>query len=63
MEKPAGYEQEHKDYLDELRESGSTNMFGAADWLETDFDLTRRQAKDYLLYWMKTFGGNDETGH
>lgn len=44
-------------YLDNLRESGVTNMFGAGDYVARRFpELTRRQAGFVLLYWMETFG-------
>lgn len=56
MEKPEGYEDEvHGEYLNELRESGVTNMFGAGPYLVAEFGLTRDEAKAYLIYWMKTF--------
>ncbi len=42
-------------YLDELRESGVTNMFGASTYLEAEFDLPRKQAQVILLEWMHTF--------
>lgn len=41
------------DYLDSLRESGATNMFGAGAYLQRDFDLSRRESKDVLMQWMK----------
>lgn len=44
-------------YLDDLRESGVTNMFGAARYLEKDFDLTRTHATGIALLWMETFDG------
>ena len=37
------------DYLDQLRESGITNMFGASPYLQEAFDLDRYEAKDILL--------------
>jgi len=46
---------EHLDYLDALRESGATNMFGASPFLEEDFGLSRKDAKAVLIYWMETF--------
>lgn len=46
---------EHKDYLDELRESGETNMFGAAPYLMDEFGITRQEARNILSEWMKTF--------
>ena len=39
-------------YLDRLRESAVTNMYGAGPWLEREFGLTRYQAKDVVLYYM-----------
>jgi hypothetical protein len=46
----------HLEFLDELRESGITNMFGAVPYLIEAFDLTRDEASKILSYWMKTFG-------
>ena len=47
--------QEYFDYLDELRNSGITNMFGAGPYLQQMFGLSRYEAKDIVLEWMKTF--------
>jgi hypothetical protein len=44
------------EFLDELRERGVTNMFGATPYLEDRFDLDRPQAKQALTAWMSTFG-------
>ena len=46
---------EHFEYLDALRESGVTNMFGAGPYLETEFGLSRNEAKLILTEWMRTF--------
>jgi len=43
------------EYLDTLRESGVTNMFGAGPYLEQVFDIDRREAKAVLLEWMKQY--------
>lgn len=43
-------------FLDSVRETGAINMFGAAPVLQEVFGLDRREAKDILLEWMKTFG-------
>ena len=53
--KPTFLVEKHLTYLDELRESGEINMFGAAAYLQSDFDLNRTQAREILAYWMKTF--------
>jgi len=42
-------------FLDEVRNSGSINMFGAAPYLEDMFGLTRYEAKDILIEWMQTY--------
>lgn len=44
------------DYLDALRESGITNMFGAGPYVERAFGLKRQEARDVLVEWMQTFG-------
>lgn len=54
-ERPDGLTDEHLTYLDELRESGVTNMFGAAPYLADAFDLDTATARVYLGYWMRTF--------
>lgn len=54
--KPEGLDDAHLEYLDELRESGKTNMFGARPYLQANFrDLGDNQAGAILAYWMKTF--------
>ena len=35
---------EYFEYLDDLRESGETNMFGAGNYLREDHGLDRREA-------------------
>lgn len=43
-------------YLDYLRESGETNMFGAVPFIRQSFpSLHPNEARDLLLEWMKTF--------
>ncbi len=55
-ERPEGLEDDHLYYLDLLRESGVTNMFGASSYLEAEFDIDSETARAYLTYWMRTFG-------
>ena len=43
------------DYLDELRESGETNMFGAGAYLEAEFDVDGKTARTWLTHWMQIF--------
>lgn len=47
--------QEYFDYLDALRESGVTNMWGAAPYLVQAFGLSRQDARDILLEWIDSF--------
>jgi hypothetical protein len=41
-------------FLDDLRESGITNMYGAAPYLQDVFDLTPPEARDVLGKWMRS---------
>ena len=59
MERPTFCTREHLEYLDDLRESGETNMFGAGTYLESEFNLVRPVAREILVYWMESFG-NDQ---
>jgi len=42
-------------YLNDLRDSGVTNMWGAGVYLERDLGLSRHEAKDALLEWIASF--------
>ena len=46
---------EHLEYLDRLRESGKTNMFGAGPYLVRKFRMTEKRSHEVLSYWMKSF--------
>ena len=46
---------EHFDFLDDLRSSGVTNMFGAGPYIVTEFGVSRRESHDILRAWQKTF--------
>jgi len=57
IERPDDLEEEMLEFLDELRESGETNMFGARPYLMKEYNyLDKKEAADILSYWMKTFG-------
>jgi len=45
--------QEHHDFLICLRDSGETNMWGAAPYIEREFDVPYVDAKTILLEWIK----------
>jgi len=53
--RPAIVDDEHLEYLDELRESGVTNMYGASPYLMHAFDLSKQDAITILTYWMHSF--------
>jgi hypothetical protein len=53
---------ERLQFLDELRESGEINMFGAAPYLSNIFDLSEQEARKTLTYWMQTFGTRKDKG-
>jgi len=53
--KPDFVQDKHLVYLDNLRESGETNMFGAAPYLAYRFSLDRKEAREIVLYWMNSF--------
>lgn len=56
VDKPEYVMEEHLEYLDRLRETGVTNMFGATPFIQVQFpELSQREAKQVLVYWMKTF--------
>jgi len=42
-------------YLDDLRESGVTNMFGATPYIQDEFGVDKREAMALLVEWMQTF--------
>jgi hypothetical protein len=43
------------EYLDELRESGVTNMFGAAPYLQKTFGVSQKEATKILIEWMASY--------
>jgi hypothetical protein len=47
--------QEVFSFLDALRDSGATNMFGAAPYIQREFGVDRTRARDLLLEWMESF--------
>jgi len=42
------------DYLNKLRDSGRTNMFGAAPYLRAEFGLDKNTARQILAKWMRS---------
>lgn len=46
-------------YLEKLRRSGDTNMFGATPYLMVEFGLSRQEAIKILSDWMKNYNPDD----
>ena len=58
---PLGLEEQHLEFLDDLREGGSINMYGAGPELIKAYpDLDRHQATKIVTYWMQTFKERQE---
>ena len=49
-----GY-QKYYDFLIELRDSGVTNMWGAAPYLAEALGMSKREAGKILISWIETF--------
>ena len=50
-----GYEEMIFKYLNNLRDSGVTNMFGASPYLQDEFGLDRKESREMLAKWMRSF--------
>lgn len=48
--------EEYLEFLDNLRNSGIINMFGARPYLMSTFELDAYEAQLVLQHWMATFG-------
>jgi hypothetical protein len=46
-------------FLEELRKSGVTNMFGAAPYLVEEFSLSIEEARNILVEWMENYNSKD----
>ena len=61
--KPEIVTEEHLTYLDDLQESGDTNMFGAPSYVQDEFDITKSEAREITSYWMATFEERQKDGN
>jgi hypothetical protein len=52
--------QKYYDFLDDLRESGETNMLGAAPYLIANWGMGRGEAREILSGWIKEFSIEEE---
>ena len=46
-------------FLEMLRKSGVTNMYGAAPYLEEAFGVSRKDAREILIDWMSNYDPAD----
>lgn len=53
---------EVNEFLDDLRESGVVNMFGAGPHVQQEFMVDKREAKAFVMEWMKTFADRHPEG-
>jgi hypothetical protein len=58
MRKTTDQEQEVLEFLNMLRDSGATNMFGAVPYIKDEFELDSKESKTFIMLWMANF--NDE---
>lgn len=49
----------HRKFLNALKESGTTNMFGATQHLMLAFGVGKQKAKAILIEWMTTYGDEE----
>ena len=53
-------------YLENLRKSGQTNMYGAAPWVQAAFGVSYKEAIKIVADWMRNYNpadyeeGNDD---
>jgi hypothetical protein len=43
-------------YLDTLRASGITNIFGAPAYIQNEFGCTKKESSEFFKYWVDSFG-------
>lgn len=50
IERPEIVTDEHLEYLDDLRDSGATNMFGAGAYVKRAFKVSEEDAREIVSY-------------
>ena len=46
-------------FLENLRKSGETNMYGASPYLQMEFGMSEREAVKVLADWMRNYKRSD----
>ena len=62
MEKTLPTQHDVNIFLDVLRSSGVTNMYGAGPYIEKHFKVKKNDSIIFLQEWMKTFSERRERG-
>ena len=52
----------HWIYLERLRRSGVVNMYGAAPYVENEFDVSSKEAVKIVSDWMRNYKRSDYEG-
>ncbi len=47
-------------FLNDLRNSGVTNMFGATPYIQNEFGIDKNEASSVLILWMNNFNEDAE---
>ena len=53
VERPECVTEDMLYYLDDVRDSGMINMFGAASYVRDEFGLSKKESRAVLSYWMQ----------
>lgn len=53
-------EKEVLSFLNVLRDSGATNMFGATPYIIEEFGVDKKEARELLQLWMNNFNENGD---
>ena len=55
IDRPEVVEDKHLKYLDELRTSGKTSMYGSTSFIRSDFDLSPEDSRIIVKFWMDSY--------
>ena len=56
VDRPSIVTPEHLEFLNDLRDSATINMAGAAPELREEFDLSKLESRAVCKYWRDSFG-------
>ena len=58
--KTTNQEQEIMEFLNELRDSGTINMFGATSYIQNEYPIEKQEATRILKLWMNNFNSEGD---